>query len=558
MPSITQSPEWIALERDKEALKQTSMREIFAADPTRFSRYSIEAAGLFLDYSKNKITDDVADHLIALARAAEIEDARSKMLQGEPINFTEQRAVLHPALRDFSMRDYHVDGENISLKVRSVLEKMKAFAKAVHSGAQKGRTGKELDTVVNIGIGGSDLGPQLVVEALRPYWIDGRRTFFVSNVDGQQLADTLKALDPERTLFVIASKTFTTQETMTNAESARKWFLSSGAVEADIAKHFIALSTNSRAVEAFGISSEHMFEFWDWVGGRYSLWSAIGLSIALQTGFDNFEKLLRGAHAMDEHFRTAALRENMPVMLALIGVWNRNFLGAAAHAILPYDQHLQRLPAYLQQADMESNGKRTRTDGEAVACATGPVIFGEPGTNGQHAFYQLLHQGTEIISADFIAPAVSQAELGDHHEKLLSNFLAQTEALMQGKSEKEVREELLAQGYAKPDIDALAPHKVFPGDRPTNSILMDKLTPENLGALIALYEHKIFCQGILWGVNSFDQWGVELGKTLAKEILPELAQIGESAPASTNHDTSTNGLINRINAVRSAELKPQE
>ncbi|MEM9619956.1 MAG: glucose-6-phosphate isomerase [Pseudomonadota bacterium] len=547
MSDISQSNIWNLLERDAATLAPTTMRRLFGDDPARFERYGIEAAGLFLDISKNKINDDVIDHLVALAGEADVEGARKRMFDGEPVNVTENRAVLHPALRDFSMRDYHVGGENISPAVRAELEKMKAFASAIHSGAIAGYTGKPLDTVVNIGIGGSDLGPQMVVEALRPYWLNGRRAFFVSNVDGQHLADTLAEIDPETTLFIIASKTFTTQETMTNAQSAKAWFLASGAGEADIAKHFIALSTNAHAVESFGIDRENIFVFWDWVGGRYSLWSAIGLSIALQAGFESFEKLLRGGHAMDEHFRTAALRDNMPIMLALIGVWNRNFMGAASHAVLPYDQHLHRLPAYLQQADMESNGKRATSAGEAVTVKTGPVIFGEPGTNGQHAFYQLLHQGTDLVSADFIAPAISQSETGDHHPKLLSNFLAQTEALMRGKTEEEARAELAAEGRPQAEIDALAAHKTFPGDRPTNSILMDKLTPETLGALIALYEHKIFVQGVIWGVNSFDQWGVELGKTLAKTILPELG--GEASPAS-GHDASTNGLIDRINKIR--------
>ncbi len=550
MTSLSQTPEWKALAADAESLAHTTMRALFDGDPARFSRYSIEAAGLFLDYSKSKISEDVVDHLITLAAARDVEGARKRMLDGEPVNTTENRAVLHPALRDFAMRDYHVAGENVSPMIRAERQKMKAFAASVHSGARKGHTGKPLDTVVNIGIGGSDLGPLMAVEALRPYWIEGRRTFFVSNVDGQHLADTLADCDPERTLFIVASKTFTTQETMTNAASAKEWFLGQGGDAAAVAKHFIALSTNARAVEAFGIAPDNMFVFWDWVGGRYSMWSAIGMSIALQVGFENFEKLLKGAHAMDEHFRTAPLRENMPVMLALVGVWNRNFLGAAAHAVLPYDQHLHRLPAYLQQADMESNGKRVSVDGAAADVATGPVIFGEAGTSGQHAFYQLLHQGTDLISADFIAPAISQSETGAHHEILLSNFLAQTEALMRGKTEQEAREELRVQGFAKPDVEALTPHKIFPGDRPTNSILMERLTPETLGALIALYEHKIFVQGVIWSVNSFDQWGVELGKVLAKAVLPEIARCGEEKSAATEHDASTNGLIDRVNSIR--------
>ena len=550
MGAINKTPEWKALARDAGTLARTSMRAMFAADPARFDRFSLEAAGLFLDYSKNKIDEDALDHLIALAGAAGLEAARREMFDGAPINATEGRAVLHAALRDFAMRDYYVGGENVSPAVRRERDRMRAFAERVHGGAHMGYSGKALTSVVNIGIGGSDLGPQMVVEALRPYWIEGRRAFFVSNVDGQHLADTLAAVDPETTLFIVASKTFTTQETMTNAQSARDWFLAQGGGEGDVAKHFVALSTNESAVAAFGIDADNMFRFWDWVGGRFSLWSAIGLSIALQAGFDNFEKLLRGAHAMDEHFRTAPVRENMPALLALIGLWNRNFMGAAAHAVLPYDQHLHRLPAYLQQAEMESNGKGVKKDGAPVETATCPVVFGEPGTNGQHAFYQLLHQGTDVISADFIAPALSGAPLGDHHEKLLSNFLAQTEALMRGKTMDEARADLAEAGKASPDVAALAPHKVFPGDRPTSSILMERVTPETLGALVALYEHKIFCQGVLWGVNSFDQWGVELGKALAKTILPELGPVGEEKPPAKGHDASTNGLIDRINAIR--------
>jgi glucose-6-phosphate isomerase len=428
--------------------------------------------------------------------------------------------------------------------------RMKAFADRVASGACKGFTGAPFDTIVNIGIGGSDLGPLMAVEALRPFWLKGRRAFFVSNVDGQHLADTLEGLDPARTLFVVASKTFTTQETMTNAASARAWFLSKGGAAADVAKHFVALSTNERAVAAFGIARDQTFAFWDWVGGRYSLWSAIGLSIALQCGFDVFDRLLRGAHAMDAHFETAPLAANMPAILALVGVWNRNFEGAAAHAILPYDQHLHRFAAHLQQLDMESNGKSALLAGGRAACPTGPVIFGEPGTNGQHAFYQLIHQGTDVISSDFIAAAKSARPLDDHHEKLLANFLAQTEALTIGKDEAAVRAELAAEGRTGAEIDRLAPHKVFPGDRPTNSILMERLTPETLGALVALYEHKVFCQGVVWGVNSFDQWGVELGKILAKKILPEIASVGSAAAPAHGHDGSTNRLIDRINALR--------
>ncbi len=549
MTAISETAEWKALERDGADLGGVSMRSLFAKDHSRFARFSLEAAGLFADFSKNKITDDIVQHLLALAGAAGVEQRRAAMFGGEAINSTEDRAVLHPALRDPD-GDYRAMGEPVSGLVRAQLEKMKSFCGQVHNGAVKGYTGKSLDTVVNIGIGGSDLGPQMAVEALRPYWIDGRRAFFVSNVDGQHLADTLAQADPETTLFVIASKTFTTLETLTNATSAREWFLKSGGAASDVAKHFVALSTNADAVAAFGIDRNNMFEFWDWVGGRYSLWSVIGLSIALQVGFDNFKKLLAGAHAMDAHFRDAPIAENMPVMLALVGVWNRNFQGIGAHAVLPYDQHLLRLPAYLQQADMESNGKRISVDGAAVTHETGPIIFGEPGTNGQHAFYQLLHQGTDIVSADFIAPALSQSAVGDHHEKLLANFLAQTEALMRGKKLEEARADLTAAGIGASDVDRLAPHKVFPGDRPTNSIVMERLTPETLGALIALYEHKIFVQGVIWGINSFDQWGVELGKALAKNILPELGAQGETKAAAKTHDASTNGLLNWVNTVR--------
>ncbi len=550
MTKIVDAPEWRALQKNADALAGTSLRDLFDRDPDRFRRYSVSAAGLFLDFSKNKISDEILNNLLALAKARGLEERRDAMLAGEKINETEDRAVLHVALRAGADADYSAGGQPVSALVADELARMKRFADAVHGGKLKGRTGKALTSVVNIGIGGSDLGPQMAVEALRPYWIDGRRSCFVSNVDGQHLADTLSQLDPETTLFIVASKTFTTQETLANARSAKDWFLKSGASEKDVAKHFVALSTNEEAVANFGIDPQNMFRFWDWVGGRYSLWSAIGLSIALQVGFENFEKLLAGARAMDTHFKSAPLSENMPALLSLIGVWNRNFQHIGAHAVLPYDQHLHRLPAYLQQADMESNGKRIGLDGAPVSHETGPVIFGEPGTNGQHAFYQLLHQGTDIISADFIAAAISAAELGDHHQMLLANFLAQTEALMCGKTEPEARTELAADGLSEVEIDRLAPHKVFPGDRPTNSILMERLTPETLGALLALYEHKIFCQGVIWGVNSFDQWGVELGKALAKTILPGIAARGEMRPGAKAHDSSTNGLIDWVNAAR--------
>lgn len=552
MTKLEETPQWRALQESTDAIAGSTMRDLFDRDPGRFERYSLTAAGLFLDYSKNKISDDVLNELVALAQSRGLEARRDAMFAGAPINETEGRAVLHVALRAGESAAFKAGDEPVSQLIADELARMKQFTDAVHGGHLTGRTGKALTTVVNIGIGGSDLGPLMVVEALRPYWIVGRRSYFVSNVDGRHLADTLAEIDPETTLFVIASKTFTTQETLANAQTAKDWFLKAGGDERDVAKHFIALSTNEDAVTAFGIDASNMFRFWDWVGGRYSLWSAIGLSIALQVGFSNFEKLLAGAHEMDAHFRTAPLGENMPALLALIGVWNRNFQDIRAHAVLPYDQHLHRLPAYLQQADMESNGKRVGLDGAPVMHRTGPVLFGEPGTNGQHAFYQLLHQGTDIVAADFIAAATAASEVGAHHEMLLANFLAQTEALMRGKTQAQARDELAAAGASRADIDRLAPHKVFPGDRPTNSILMERLTPETLGSLIALYEHKIFCQGAIWGINSFDQWGVELGKALAATILPEITDPAEARRTADAHDSSTNGLIDWINKARAA------
>ncbi|MEM1193267.1 MAG: glucose-6-phosphate isomerase [Pseudomonadota bacterium] len=548
MTPINQTEPWQALDTLAREHRGQSIASLFDGDAERVALFSREAAGLYLDGSKNRISRAVLDQLFALAERAGVPDAIKAMVNGNKINVTEDRAVLHVALRDFAHRTYHVDGEAVSPAINAVRARMSAFCEAIHRGTHTGFTGKPLTTVVNIGIGGSDLGPLMVTEALRPYGLSGRQSHFVSNVDGQHLADVLATLDPETTLFIVASKTFTTQETMTNARSARGWFLEkSGGDEAAVAQHFVALSTNERAVTDFGIAAENIFGFWDWVGGRYSLWSAIGLSIALQVGFDRFEALLKGAHAMDEHFRRAPLRENMPVLLALIGIWNRNFEGCATHAVLPYDQHLHRFPAYLQQADMESNGKAVTLAGAPTAWATGPVVFGEPGTNGQHAFYQLIHQGTDVIACDFIAAAKSHAPLGDHHEKLLANFLAQPKALMLGKDEARVRDDLAEQGVPENEIDWLARHRTFPGNRPTNAILMDMLTPETLGALIALYEHKIFCQGVIWQVNSFDQWGVELGKVLASEILSALKE--EDVPL-TNHDPSTAALIQRIKSVR--------
>ncbi|MEO1706747.1 MAG: glucose-6-phosphate isomerase [Pseudomonadota bacterium] len=555
MTPINETAPWQALSQLAHTGRVQSIASLFDADADRVATFSREAAGLFLDGSKNRISVAALDQLFALAEAAGLPEAIKAMVNGDKINVTEDRAVLHVALRDFAHRTYHVDGEPVSPAINAVRQRMADFCTAIHRGTHTGYTGKPLTTVVNIGIGGSDLGPLMVTEALRPYWLGERTSHFVSNVDGQHLTDTLAQLDPETTLFIVASKTFTTQETMTNARSARAWFLEkAGGDEQAVARHFAALSTNERAVTDFGIAAENMFGFWDWVGGRYSLWSAIGLSIALQVGFDRFEALLKGAHAMDEHFRSAPLQENMPVLLALIGVWNRNFEGCSAHAVLPYDQHLHRFAAYLQQADMESNGKAVTQSGAPVAWATGPVVFGEPGTNGQHAFYQLIHQGTDTIACDFIAAVNSHTPLGDHHEKLLANFLAQPKALMLGKDEARVRDDLADHGVPENEIDRLAAHRTFPGNRPTNSILMDRLSPETLGALIALYEHKIFCQGVIWQINSFDQWGVELGKVLASEILPALK--GEATDVT--HDPSTAHLLARINQLRDGQENNNE
>lgn len=547
MPGIAATNEWTALKKSAAALQAVRTGALFDADPARAERFSLEAAGLFLDYSRNKISTDVIDQLLALAKAADLEGRREALFAGEAVNVTEQRAALHMALRD-PEGEYRALGQPVSAMVRDELKKMARFCRAAADGGLIGYTGKPINRLVNIGIGGSDLGPLMAVEALRPYWREDWRSAFVSNVDGQHLADTLRGLDPARTLFLIASKSFTTQETLANAASAKAWFLGAGGEEKDVARHFAALSTNGEAVAAFGIDPANMFQFWDWVGGRFSLWSAIGLSAALQIGFENFERLLAGARAMDAHFKTAPLSANMPALLALVGVWNRNFMGAAAHAILPYDQRLHRFPAFLQQAEMESNGKRVSCEGAPLDYRTAPILFGEPGTNGQHAFYQLLHQGTDLISADFIAAACAQPELGGHHEMLLANFLAQPQALMRGQTEEQAREALTAEGKSEADIARLAPHKVFPGDRPSNSILMERLTPEALGALIALYEHKIFAQGALWNINSFDQWGVELGKTLAHKILPAIA--GDYGPVG-GADASARGLIGRIKKIRS-------
>jgi glucose-6-phosphate isomerase len=521
------------------------MRQLFMDDPQRFPKFSLRMGDILLDYSKNRITDKTIALLAQLAKECGLKEAIEAMFTGEKINATEDRSVLHVALRNQGNQPIYVDEKDVMPDVNSVLEHMQQFSEAVISGEWKGYTGKAITDVVNIGIGGSDLGPVMVTEGLKAYK-NHLNLHFVSNVDGTHIAETLKKVNPETTLFLIASKTFTTQETMANAHSARTWFLSQGAAEADIAKHFAALSTNAKSVAEFGIDTNNMFGFWDWVGGRYTLWSAIGLSISLSIGFDNFKEVLRGAHETDQHFRNTDFEQNIPVILALLGIWYNNFFGAESHAILPYDQYLHRFAAYFQQGDMESNGKYVDRNGVAVDYETGPIIWGEPGTNGQHAFYQLIHQGTKLIPADFIAPAQSHNPLGEHHTLLLSNFFAQTEALMNGKLLEEVVTELVAAGKSDAEIEALAPYKVFAGNRPTNSILVKKITPATLGSLIAIYEHKIFVQGIIWNVYSFDQWGVELGKQLAGKILPEL----KSGDAVTTHDASTNGLINQYKEWR--------
>jgi len=521
-------------------INQKSIKDLFADDADRFNKFSLIFEDILLDYSKNRISDETLALLMQLARECKLDEAIKAMYSGDKINETEDRAVLHIALRNLSGTPILSDGKDVMPEVNAVLAKMEKFSNAIISGSWKGYTGKAITDVVNIGIGGSDLGPVMVTEALKHYK-NHLNIHFVSNIDGTHIAETLKNLDAETTLFLVASKTFTTQETMTNAHSARTWFLKGGAQEADIAKHFAALSTNAKDVSAFGIDTENMFEFWDWVGGRYSLWSAIGLSISLSIGFDNFKQLLAGAHAADNHFKTAEFESNIPVILGLLGVWYINFYNAETQVILPYDQYMHRFAAYFQQGDMESNGKHVDRNGNEVDYETGPIIWGEPGTNGQHAFYQLIHQGTRIIPADFIAPAQSLNPLGDHHPILLSNFFAQTEALMNGKTDEEVTAELKKDGKSDEEIATLAPFKVFEGNRPTNSILLKKVTPYTLGSLVAMYEHKIFVQGVIWNIFSFDQWGVELGKQLAKKILPEL----EGDNDVTSHDSSTNGLINQ-------------
>ena len=541
-----QTEAWKALTAHFESAQGMDLKALFAADGTRFDKFSASFGhDILVDYSKNLITEQTLELLFSLARQTELESAIKAMFAGEAINQTENRAVLHTALRNRSNLPVMVDEQDVMPAVNSVLEKMQRFTERVISGEWQGYTGKAITDVVNVGIGGSDLGPYMVTEALTPYK-NHLKMHFVSNVDGTHIKETLKTLNPETTLFLIASKTFTTQETMTNALTAREWFLSSAQDIKHVAKHFAALSTNADAVSEFGIDTENMFEFWDWVGGRYSLWSAIGLSIALSIGFDNFIELLEGAHQVDQHFLETELEENIPVILALIGIWYNNFHGAESEAILPYDQYMHRFPAYFQQGNMESNGKTIDRNGEPVQYQTGPVIWGEPGTNGQHAFYQLIHQGTKLIPCDFIAPAQSHNNIGDHHQKLMSNFFAQTEALAFGKSEQDVRSELTDAGKNQQEIDQLAPFKIFDGNRPTNSILVKKITPRTLGSLIAFYEHKIFVQGVIWNIFSFDQWGVELGKQLASQILPKLREGDEV----NSHDSSTNGLINAFKAFQ--------
>jgi glucose-6-phosphate isomerase len=526
-------------------ITEKDLKTLFALDADRFKKFSILFEDILVDFSKNRINDTTLALLLQLAHECKLADAIKAMYSGDKINQTEDRPVLHIALRNQSNEAIFVDGQDIMPDINAVLGKMEKFSNAIVSEEWKGYTGKAITDIVNIGIGGSDLGPVMVTEALKSYKTR-LNLHFVSNIDGTHLAETLKGVNPETTLFLVASKTFTTQETMTNAHSAREWFLNSGAKTADIAKHFAALSTNAKDVAAFGIDTENMFEFWDWVGGRYSLWSAIGLSISLGIGFDNFKQLLAGAHASDEHFKNTPFEQNIPVILGMLGIWYINFFGAETQAILPYDQYMHRFAAYFQQGDMESNGKHVDRNGNAVDYETGPVIWGEPGTNGQHAFYQLIHQGTKLIPCDFIAPAQSLNPMGDHHPILLSNFFAQTEALMNGKRQEEVEEELKKAGKSESQIKELAPFKVFDGNRPTNSILLKKVTPFSLGSLIALYEHKIFVQGIIWNIFSFDQWGVELGKQLAQKIQPELKADTEV----TSHDSSTNGLINQYKSWR--------
>ena len=543
--NFTKTNAFLKLEKHFKSMENIQMRTLFSENDSRFTDFSIQTEEILLDYSKNRIDKTTKALLMELARECQLEQAIEAMFSGEKINETENRAVLHTALRNPEVEGLKVDGHDILPDIHAVLKQMETFSAKVISGEWKGGTGKAIQHIVNIGIGGSDLGPVMITEALKAY-SNHIQLHFVSNVDGTHIAETFKKIDPETTLFMVASKTFTTQETMTNAFSAREWFLQNGGTKENVAKHFVAISTNEKGVREFGIDPQNMFGFWDWVGGRYSLWSAIGLSIACSVGFDNFRQLLNGAHSMDRHFRESEFEENMPVILAVLGIWYNNFFGAESQAILPYDQYMHRFAAYFQQGDMESNGKSCTRNGDAVDYQTGPIIWGEPGTNGQHAFYQLIHQGSKLIPCDFIAPAQSHNPLGNHHQILLSNFFAQTEALMNGKTLEEVVSELEKAGKAEEEISKLAPFKVFSGNRPTNSILVKKVTPFVLGSLIAMYEHKIFVQGVIWNVFSFDQWGVELGKQLAGQIFPEL----EDQKDVHSHDSSTNGLINQYKGWR--------
>jgi glucose-6-phosphate isomerase len=546
MTHLTETTAWQKLQDHYREIRSSHVRDLFAADPERFERFSLRRGPIVFDYSKNRINGRTMELLVELAREMGLQERIQAMFSGQKINLTENRAVLHTALRNRTNRPIMVDGQDVMPEVNGVLEQMRGFSEAVRSGAWTGYTGKPIRDVVNIGIGGSDLGPRMVTRALAHYGRDDLRLHFVSNIDGTHLSETLKDLAPETTLFIVASKTFTTQETMVNAHSARSWLLDSLGDQEAVARHFAAVSTNTDKVREFGIDTENMFRFWDWVGGRYSLWSAIGLPIALAVGMDRFEELLAGAHEVDQHFQATELSENIPVIMGLLAVWYADFFGAETQAILPYDQYLEEFATYLQQGEMESNGKRVTVQGRVVDYQTGPVIWGEPGTNGQHAFYQLIHQGTRLIPCDFIGFARSLNPLGQHHQILMANFFAQTEALMLGKTEDEARQELQAQGLSGQSLEQLLPHRVFPGNRPSNSILVEELTPRTLGSLIALYEHRIFVQGSIWQINSFDQWGVELGKQLAKRIQPELEETGRV----DGHDGSTNGLINAFKEMR--------
>jgi glucose-6-phosphate isomerase len=546
MAHVTTTEAWKALQGHHEQVKNLQMRDLFKQDPKRFDKFHLRFKDVLFDFSKNRITDETLKLLYNLARARDVQGFAKRMFSGEKINTTEDRAVLHVALRNRSNTPILVDGKDVMPEVNAVLAHMREWTEAVRSGKWTGYTGKKITDVVNIGIGGSDLGPVMATEALKPYGAKDLKVHFVSNIDGTHIAETFKKVNPETTVWIVASKTFTTQETITNAHSARKWFLDTAKDEKHIAKHFVALSTNEKEVTKFGIDKANMFAFWDWVGGRYSLWSAIGLPIAVYIGMDNYEELLAGGHEMDQHFLNTPLEQNLPATLGLIGSWYNNFFGAQTVAILPYDQYMHRFSAYFQQGDMESNGKSVQRDGQACDTTTGPIIWGEPGTNGQHAFYQLIHQGTKIVPCDFLAPVESHNPLGEHHPILLSNFFAQTEALMKGKTADEVRAELKDAKMSPEALESLVPQKVFQGNKPSNSIMFQKLTPRTLGNLIALYEHKIFTQGVLWNINSFDQWGVELGKQLAKAILPELSGTG----AVSSHDSSTNGLINHYKSSK--------